>query len=430
MSIYDIISDKKAGKPLSEEQIRFAVLGYTKGEIPDYQMTSLLMAICLRGMNDEETAILTDVIAKSGDNLDFSRFGNLTADKHSTGGVGDKTTLIVGPIAAAAGVKVAKMSGRGLGHTGGTVDKLESIPGYQTSLSPEAFMAQVENVGIAVIGQSGDLAPADKKIYALRDVTATVDSVPLIASSVMGKKLAAGSKNIVLDVKYGSGAFMKKPKDAKTLAKAMVDIGKRLGRNMTALISGMDVPLGSAVGNDVEVKEAIDVLQGRGPSDLTEVCLTLATLMIASAKNMPIAAAKTVAAEKLKSGEAYTKFCEWITAQGGDVTAFGNKKQASVLYEVKAPKTGYISRMDTEKIGTAAVLLGAGRKTIEDSIDHAAGIMIEKKTGDFVKEGDVLAVLETNDEKTISAAKDEFLSAIEIGNKKPKKSPLIYKIIQ
>ncbi len=433
MNIYDLISEKKAGKPLTKEEISFAVMGFTNGEIPDYQMTALLMAICLRGMNDEETALLTDVIATSGDTLDLSRFGSLTADKHSTGGVGDKTTLIVGPIAAAAGVKVAKMSGRGLGHTGGTVDKLESIPGYRTTLTPEAFMEQVEKVGIAVIGQSGDLAPADKKIYALRDVTATVDSIPLIASSVMGKKLAAGSKNIVLDVKYGSGAFMKTPKAAKALAKAMVDIGKRLGRNMTAVISGMDVPLGCAVGNAVEVEEAIEVLQGKGPKDLSEVCLTLASLMIASALGMPTETARALAEEKIKNGEAFAKFCEWIGAQGGDVCAVREPdrlKKAAICREILAPADGYITAMDTEKIGTAAVFLGAGRKKKDDEIDHGAGLRILKKTKDAVKAGDVIAILLTNDASTLPAAQAEYLSALTIGKKKPRTGPLIYKIIR
>ena len=432
MRMYDIITKKKHGEELTDGEIRFFVDGYTRGEIPDYQASALLMAICLRDMSDRETATLTDAMSRSGEMLDLSEFGTLSVDKHSTGGVGDKTTMIVAPIVAAAGAKVAKMSGRGLGHTGGTVDKLESFPGYRTSLPPEEFMAQVRRIGISVIGQSGNLAPADKKIYALRDVTATVDSVPLITSSIMSKKLAAGTHSIVLDVKCGSGSFMKTPEDAERLARSMVRIGKLCGRRVAALITDMDIPLGKAVGNISEVKEAIATLRGEGEPDLCEVCLSLSAAMLHLALGLTAEEARRKAEETLVSGAAYRKFCEWIEAQGGDATLCTKPEKfpvAKYRREVKAARGGYITRMDTERIGLTGVTLGAGRARKEDAIDLTAGISIEKKRGDFVAAGDTLAVLFTSDESRLSAAGAEYLAAVTIGDEAPGHIPLVYKMI-
>ena len=432
MRIYDIITKKKQGEELTEEEIRFAIEGFTTGEIPDYQMSALLMAICFNGMTDKETFILTDAIAKSGDEVDLSEFGELSVDKHSTGGVGDKTSLIVGPITASVGCKLAKMSGRGLGHTGGTVDKLESFPGYDTSLSPDKFFDQVRKCGISVIGQSGNLAPADKKLYALRDVTATIDSIPLITSSIMGKKLAAGAKTIVLDVKCGSGAFMKTKEDAKELAEKMVDIGTMCQRKVAALITNMDIPLGYAVGNILEVKEAIDVLRGEGPNDLVEVCLALSSLIIHLSLGIEIDKAKEAARDAIDSGRALLKFKEWIGAQGGDTSYIDNPEKwqkASIEYDITAEKDGYISHVNAELVGIAGVTLGAGRVTKSDSIDFSAGIMLRKKTGDKVKAGDVIATLYTNKEGAVSDAVRKMGEAISISEEKAEKQELIYEVI-
>ena len=432
MDMYEIITKKKHGEALTRDEIEAFVKGYTDGDIPDYQASALLMAICFKGMTDEETFALTDAIARSGEEIDLGAFDTLSADKHSTGGVGDKTTLIVAPIAAALGCKVAKMSGRGLGHTGGTVDKLESFDGYNTSLTPAEFFSQVQRCGIAVIGQSGNLAPADKKLYALRDVTATVDSVPLIASSIMGKKLAAGSHNIVLDVKYGSGGFMKTPESAVELAEKMVKIGNMKGRNVAALITNMDIPLGHAVGNILEVREAIATLSGKGPADLSEVCLSLASTMAHLALGISIKEARERAEDALYSGKALEKFAEWIAAQGGDTSVIYDIckfKCAKYTLEVKAECDGYISKMDTEHIGHIAVLLGAGRLTKDDEIDHSAGIVIEKKTGEMVKRGDVLATLYTNKESALAAARDELIRSYTVSDTAPSEHALIYKTI-
>ena len=432
MDMYEIITKKKHGEALTREEIEAFVKGYTDGDIPDYQASALLMAICFKGMTDEETFALTDAIARSGEEIDLGAFDTLSADKHSTGGVGDKTTLIVAPIAAALGCKVAKMSGRGLGHTGGTVDKLESFDGYNTSLTPAEFFSQVQRCGIAVIGQSGNLAPADKKLYALRDVTATVDSVPLIASSIMGKKLAAGSHNIVLDVKYGSGGFMKTPESAVELAEKMVKIGNMKGRNVAALITNMDIPLGHAVGNILEVREAIATLSGNGPADLSEVCLSLASTMAHLALGISLKEARERAEDALYSGKALEKFAEWIAAQGGDTSVIYDIckfKCAKYTLEVKAECDGYISKMDTEHIGHIAVLLGAGRLTKDDEIDHSAGIVIEKKTGEMVKRGDILATLYTNKESALAAARDELIRSYTVSDTAPSEHALIYKTI-
>ncbi len=433
MRIYDIITKKKHGEELTEEEIRFFVNGFTDGSIPDYQISPLLMAICLKGMTDSETFVLTDAIAKSGDNIDLSEFGELSVDKHSTGGVGDKTTLIVAPITASLGCKVAKMSGRGLGHTGGTVDKLESFPGYNTSLSPEEFFRQVRNCGISVIGQSGNLAPADKKLYALRDVTATVDSIPLITSSIMGKKLAAGSHNIVLDVKCGSGAFMKTAEDAKELAEKMVDIGNMCGRNVAALITNMDIPLGHAVGNILEVKEAMSVLRGGGPSDLVEVCTALASLIVHLSLKVTLDEARTMVADAITSGKALATFREWIVAQGGDGRYVDNPElwdAAGISSDILAEKSGYIAHINAESVGMAGVTLGAGRATKDDAIDFTAGVILHKKTGEYVSKGDVIATIYTNRENALESAKAEILGAISISDTAVEQQPLIYETVK
>lgn len=433
MRMYDIIRKKRDKEELTDEEIAFFIKGYTDGEIPDYQASALCMAIVLNGMSDRETAVLTDCMARSGDMLDLSRYGDKTVDKHSTGGVGDKTSLIVGPIAAALGATVAKMSGRALGHTGGTLDKLEAIPGYVTGLTDEEFFSVVDRAGMAIIGQTGNLTPADKKLYALRDVTATVDSIPLIVSSIMSKKLAAGSKNIVLDVKCGSGAFMKTLEDAEKLARSMVEIGRRCGRNMTALITDMDKPLGKAVGNALEVKEAIEVLRGNEKGDLYEVCVALASEMIALVKGIPAKDAEKQVIGAIEDGSAYKKMIEWVKTQGGDPryiedpSLFPAPKYAK---RVCSPRDGYIGRMDAEKVGTTEVLLGAGRITKTDEIDHTAGLHIEKKTGDYVKKGDLLCTLYTGNEARFAEAEKCYLSGIFFSETAPAPVPLVYKIVR
>ena len=433
MHIYDIITKKKHGEELTDEEIEFFVREYTAGNIADYQAAALAMAICLRGCTDSETATLTQAICDSGDVVDLSELGDTTVDKHSTGGVGDKTTLIIAPIVASIGATVAKMSGRGLGHTGGTVDKLESFPGYKTSLDSAEFIAQVKKIGIAVIGQSGNLAPADKKLYALRDVTATVDSIPLITSSIMGKKLAAGTKSIVLDVKYGSGAFMKTPEASTELAKCMVEIGYKRGRRVSALITNMDVPLGHAVGNILEVKEAIEVLLGGGPADLREVALSLATEMLRLSLGYTKDEARELAEDAISSGRAHAKLVEWIGEQGGDASLARDTSlfpTAKLEREVKATTDGYITAMNTEGIGLASVALGAGRVTKDDEIDFTAGIIIKKKTGDYVHAGEVIATLYSSSEKRLDEGERGYLDSIKQGAEQPEEIPLIYDIIR
>ncbi len=399
MTVYDIIRKKKEGSALSREEIDFFIRGYTAGRIPDYQASALLMAICLRGMTDREAADLTGAMMRSGDVVDLSAFGKSTADKHSTGGVGDKTTLIVAPLAAAIGCTVAKMSGRGLGLTGGTVDKLESIGGYRTSLTPEEFLAAVKATGLAVVGQSGCLAPADKKLYALRDVTATVDSIPLIASSIMSKKLASGAASIVLDVKVGSGAFMKTEEEARSLARLMVDIGRAHGRSVRAVLSDMGAPLGLAVGNALEVEEAVTVLCGGGCPRLRTLCKTLAALMAEGALGLPREEAERRAEEALTSGAAYRKMCEWIAAQGGDASLLrdtGRLPHATHSYTVRAEKSGYLTAIDAEAVGRAAMRLGAGREVKEDTVDPTAGVLLQGTIGDRVERGEAIATLLTS----------------------------------
>ena len=433
MRMYDIIHKKRNGGELSEKEIKFFVNGYTDGSIPDYQASALCMAIYFRGMNADETAALTLAMADSGDRIDLSGIDGFTVDKHSTGGVGDKTSLIVAPIVAANGGKVAKMSGRGLGHTGGTVDKLESIPGFRTSLTPDEFIKQVNDIGLCIVGQTGELAPADKKLYALRDVTATVESIPLIASSIMSKKLAAGSQGIVLDVKTGSGAFMKTVEDSERLAEEMVSIGNAAGRKVTALITDMDIPLGASVGNSLEVIEAIKTLKGEGEKNLTEVCLSLAAQMLCMVTGRDDMVCRKMAKKSIEDGSALNKLREMITAQGGNADVIDNSgafKQPKFNVDIISERDGYISRMDAERVGIASVILGAGREKKEDPIDPSAGIILKKKTGDSVSKGDVLATFYTDDETRIDVAKREFLDALIFGNEKPSKQELIYKIIK
>ena len=429
MRMYDLLHKKRMGLPLTDEEISFFVTKYTDGTIPDYQASALLMAIVCRGMDERETLTLTRAMMLSGDTVDLSRFGDRTVDKHSTGGVGDKTTLILAPIVSSLGAIVAKMSGRGLGHTGGTIDKLEAIPGYETTLSQGAFLSQAERVGMAVIGQSGNLAPADKKIYALRDVTATVDSIPLIASSIMSKKLAAGSHSIVLDVKVGSGAFMKTEEDARALAEEMVKIGKGCGRRVRACLSDMDLPLGYAIGNALEVREAFDVLRGGGPADLREVCVTLASHMLALSLGVTTQEGEKMAEDAITSGRALAKAAEWIEAQGGDARVLENddllplRATESVLL---AKEDGYLSHMDAEGIGIAAMQLGAGRMRKEDQIDPAAGIVLERKTGDYLQKGEPIARLYSNlDSDAREAAELRLLGALSFSEEKPVARPLV-----
>lgn len=433
MRALDIIQKKKNGGELTKEEIKFFIDGFTAKEIPDYQMSALAMAICFVGMTKRETADLTDVMMHSGDILDLSRFGELSVDKHSTGGVGDKTSLVIAPIVATLGGVVAKMSGRGLGHTGGTVDKLESIDGFKTSLTGAEFMEQASSVGIVIAGQSGDLAPADKKLYALRDVTATVDSIPLIASSIMSKKLAAGSHSIVLDVKVGSGAFMKDLDSARALAEEMVSIGKACGRRVKALLTNMDVPLGSAVGNSLEVIEAARVLKGEVEGDLKDVCVALASNMISMVKQVSYEEARRSVEETISSGRAFAKMKEWIAAQGGRadyLDDFSLFPKAKVVYELKSRNEGYISKTDTEAIGVSSSLLGAGRTKAGDPIDYSAGIEIYAKTGDFVKRGDVIAKFYTSSESLIPSAEAKYLGALTFSDERPESEVLIYETVE
>ncbi|MEG1448036.1 MAG: pyrimidine-nucleoside phosphorylase [Oscillospiraceae bacterium] len=429
MRMYDIISDKKEGKKLTKEQITFFVKGYTDGTIPDYQASALLMAICLKGMDNEETAQLTFEMAHSGDVADLSPIDGIKVDKHSTGGVGDKTTLIIAPIVAACGVPVAKMSGRGLGHTGGTLDKLESIPNLSTSIDEEKFFSIVKENGIAVIGQTGNLAPADKKLYALRDVTATVNSIPLISASIMSKKIAAGADCILLDVKTGSGSFMKTIEDSTELAKTMVHIGTSVGRKVIALITNMDVPLGNAIGNSIEVKEAIEVLKGKGPDDLIFVTQHIAANMLVLAGKGSFEQCLDMAKDAVSSGKALEKLKTLVSSQGGDASYIDSPEKfpvSPVIHEIKAPNDGYIKHMDTEKIGITAAILGAGRESKDDKIDYSAGIYLSSKTGDKVAKGDILATLYTSKKDAVSAAEKMYLDALTFCDEKPQKEKLIY----
>lgn len=428
MRMFDIIRKKRDGYELSTEEIRFFIEKYVLNEIPDYQAAALLMAIYFNGMSERETADLTFAVRDSGARLDFSSINGVRVDKHSTGGVGDKTSLIVAPLVACLGVKVAKMSGRGLGHTGGTIDKLESIPGFDTSISTEEFLKNVNEIGVSIVGQSRDLAPADKKLYALRDVTATIDSLPLVVSSIMGKKLAADDDCIVLDVKSGSGAFTKTLDDSRALARAMVDIGKRAGKKMLALITDMDRPLGNAIGNSLEVAEAVDTLNGRGPKDLTEICLVLASNMLFLAGKGSVEACRAACEKAVKDGSALETLAKMVKAQGGDVSVIydtGKFKKAKYAFEVKVSTSGYIFGVDTEGYGRASLLLGAGRNTIEDTIDYSAGIILKKKTGDRVEKGDVIAVLYSDDKEKFAEAAKVFDASTHISDEAPIARPLV-----
>ena len=429
MRMYDIISKKRNNGALTKDEIDFFITGYTNGSIPDYQVSALLMAIYFNGMSEQETLDFTLSMTHSGDIVDLSSIEGLKVDKHSTGGVGDKTTLVIAPIVASCGVPVAKMSGRGLGHTGGTVDKLESINGIRTDIEHERFFEIVNKVGVCVIGQSGNFAPADKKLYALRDVTATVESIPLIASSIMSKKLAAGSDCILLDVKTGMGAFMKTVEDSIALAEAMVKIGNGAGKNTMALITDMDIPLGNAIGNSLEVIESIETLKGNGPKDLEEICLQLAANMLCLAEEGDFEHCLSLAKEAISSGRALKKLEDMVEAQGGDVALIRDTnlfQKAEMCYEVLSPEEGYIQSIQTEECGKASVMLGAGRETKESEIDFSAGIILYKKVGDFVKEGDVLAKFYYAKKIDVSGAVGKFINAITIGNEKPKKPTLIH----
>lgn len=432
MRMYDIIQKKRDGYELNKEEICFFVNGFTSGEVKDYQISALMMAIYFKGMTDREITDLTLCMAASGDELDLSDISGYVVDKHSTGGVGDKTTLIIGPIVAACGGKIAKMSGRGLGHTGGTVDKLESINGFNTALSPKDFMNTVNNIGICVVGQTGNLAPADKKLYALRDVTATVDSIPLIASSIMSKKLAAGADGIVLDVKTGSGAFMKDLDKAILLAKKMSAIGKSAGRDVIAVITNMDSPLGNKIGNNLEVIEACDVLKGKGPKDITEISLVLSANMLKLATKCSFDECYKKAENAIKDGSALNKLKEMVTSQGGDAALIDNnelfkKPKRKIL--IKSKVNGFISHMDTETIGKICVVLGAGRNKKDDIIDFSAGIILSEKTGDNVKIGDTLATFQTDNDISDEEYSDLFFKAIKFSDSPVKESKLIIKTI-
>lgn len=428
MRMYDLIMKKRNGGTLSEEEISFMVKGYTNGEIPDYQMSAMLMAIYFQGMNEAETLSLTMAMAKSGDMLDLSGISGVKVDKHSTGGVGDKTSLVLTPMVAALGVPVAKMSGRGLGHTGGTIDKLESFTGFSTAISEERFKENVNRIGIAIMGQTADLAPADKKLYALRDVTATVDNMSLIASSIMSKKLAAGADAIVLDVKTGSGAFMKTQEDALGLANAMVKIGTGAGKNTVAVVSDMDQPLGFAVGNALEVKEAIATLNGEGPKDLEGLCIMLGSYMVVAAgKANDILTASGMLKKCMEDGSALKKFAEFIEAQGGDkelVYHTDRLPKASIIEEVASPAEGYVQNIVCDEIGICSLILGGGRETKESVIDLSVGLVLHKKVGDYVKQGESLATIHANDREKLNAAKERFLNAYTIND-----TPVIKKLL-
>jgi pyrimidine-nucleoside phosphorylase len=430
--MYDIIMKKRNGGELTRDEIRFFVAGCCEGSIPDYQTSALLMAIWFRGMTEKETLELTIQMLLSGDTVDLSGIKGLKVDKHSTGGVGDKTTLAIAPIAAACGLKVAKMSGRGLGHTGGTIDKLESIPGFNTSLSRQEFVDIVNTTGLCVAGQTGNLVPADKKLYGLRDVTATVDSLPLIASSIMSKKLAAGADIILLDVKYGSGSFMGDPEHAVRLAQLMVKIGEGAGKRTAALITNMDIPLGYSIGNSLEMVEAVNTLRGQGSQDFRRLVRALSSQLLFMAGKGDRALCEELVEKAISDGSALNKLRDMITAQGGDARYIDEPEsfpRAAFIEPVTSPEDGYIQKMDTASIGRISVSLGAGRDVADGKIDHSAGLVLNKKTGDEVKKGDVLAWLHTNRHQALESAKSTFLSSLTFSDAPPEKMPLIYATI-
>ena len=424
MTIIDIINKKRLKKELTREEITFAVNGYVNGDIKDYQMSSLLMAIVLNGMTDRETIDLTDIMINSGDVLDLSKIDGIIVDKHSTGGVGDKETLVLGPLLASLGIKIAKMSGRGLGHTGGTIDKLESIKGFNTKLSEEEFIDQVNKINIALVSQTSNLVPADKKIYALRDVTGTVESIPLIASSIMSKKIASGADIIVIDVKVGNGALMKNLDDARLLAKLMVKIGASYRKPTICLLTNMEEPLGYAIGNALEVKEAIDTLKGSGPSDLLEVVMTLSSIIIGAVKKIPNNEAKNLLFKQINNGEAYKKFEELVEAQGGDINDI---KVSDKVFSIKSDKSGYINKIDALRLGEIAKQIGAGRNTLDDEIDYEVGLVLNKKVGDKVeKDEELVKVYLKNKDVSIS----DILSCFKIDDELKVMTKLILDIIK
>jgi pyrimidine-nucleoside phosphorylase len=412
----ELIDRKRGGGQLSDDELRELVLGYARGDVPDYQMAAFCMAVMFRGLTGAETLAMTDAFIGSGETIDMAKqLGRRVVDKHSTGGVGDKTSIAVGPIVAACGVPFGKMSGRGLGHTGGTLDKLESIPGFRVELGLDEFIAQVRDVGLAIIGTTADLVPADKKLYALRDVTATVDSVPLIAASIMSKKIAAGADAIVLDVKVGDGAFMKSIEDARILAEAMLDLGERAGRDVVCLLTDMDQPLGHAVGNALEIREAMATLRGEGPADFTELVLAACSRLLAlSDLGLDESEGRQRAEAALSDGSATAAYERWIRAQGGDPDE-DRLAEAPVVAQVEAPASGYVTRLGAIQVGIAALHLGAGRRTKEDTIDHAVGVICRRKRGDEVSAGEVLAEVHARDEASAAAGVREVLAAYDIG---------------
>lgn len=424
MTIIDIINKKRKKRELTREEIEFAVNGYVDGTIKDYQMSSLLMTILLNGMSDRETIDLTDIMIKSGDVLDLSKIDGLIVDKHSTGGVGDKVTLVLGPLLASLDIKIAKMSGRGLGHTGGTIDKLEAIEGFNTKIDEKKFIKQVNDINIALVGQTANLVPADKKIYALRDVTGTVESLPLIASSIMSKKIASGADIIMIDVKVGNGALMKNIKDAKELARIMVKIGKAYRKPTICLLTNMEEPLGYAIGNSLEVKEAIDTLKGNGPSDLLEVVITLCSIIIGAVKKIPNSEAKNLLFKQLNNGKAYKKFEELVIAQNGDINKL---KISDKVFSIKSDKAGYINKIDTLQLGEIAKKIGAGRNTLEDEIDYEVGLVLNKKVGDYVEKDEEILKVYLKD-KDISVI--EILECFRIEEELKNKPKLILDIIK
>ena len=432
MRMYDVILKKRQGIELSDKEIQWLIRGYVEGNIPDYQMSAFLMAVMFKGMTTKELGTFTMAMAHSGDMVNLSAIKGIKVDKHSTGGVGDKTTLVIASLVAACGGVVAKMSGRGLGHTGGTIDKMESIPGLKTELSEEAFRNQVNNIGVAVIGQSSNIAPADKKIYALRDVTATVDSIPLIASSIMSKKLASGADAILLDVKVGSGAFMKSLDEAYTLAQTMVDIGRENKRIVKAVITDMDRPLGYAIGNALEIAEVIQTLRGHGPRDLTEECLVMAAYLLVMSEKGDYDTCYAKVQSALQNGDGLAKLRELIISQGGDGRVVDNISllgQSQFTYDIKTSSAGYITHMDTEACGIASVMLGAGRTVKDGPIDMTAGIVMHKKTGDSIAEGDVIATLYADDESLFEGAAHAYVQALTIGLEKPVSRDTILAVI-
>ncbi len=434
MRMYDLIMKKRNNFELTTEEITFMIEGYTHGEIPDYQMSAMMMAIYFNGMTKEETLALTLAMENSGEVLDLSAIEGVKVDKHSTGGVGDKTSLALIPMVAACGIKVAKMSGRGLGHTGGTIDKLESFPGFSTEITLEHFFKNVKENGISIMGQTKDLAPADKMLYALRDVTATVDNMSLIASSIMSKKLAAGADAIVLDVKTGSGAFMQKEDDAFALAKEMVDIGNNAGKHTIAIVSDMDQPLGCAVGNILEVKEAIETLNGNGPKDFETLCLTLGSYMlIAGGIATDVKTAESMLKEAITSKKALDVLATFIASQGGDASYVYNPdkfESAAIIEPVCAPVSGYIEQINCAEIGTCSLILGGGRETKESEIDLQVGLVLSKKKGDYVSAGEALAIIHGNDEKKVAIAKERFLNAYTFSQTPQSKQKLIKGIVK